>query len=33
MNYGNEIEGRIAFIRNKVEFHDIKWEKIKCCPN
>ena len=23
------IEGRIAFMRNKVEFHDKKWEKIK----
>ena len=27
------IEGRIAFMRNKVEFHDKKWEKIKCCLN
>ena len=27
------IESRIAFMRNKVEFHDKKWEKIKCCLN
>ena len=29
----HNIEGRIAFMRNKVEFHDKKWEKIKCCLN
>ena len=27
----HNIEGRIAFMRNKVEFHE--WEKIKCCLN
>ena len=29
----HNIEGRIAFMRNKVEFHDKKWEKIKCRLN
>ena len=29
----HNVEGRIAFMRNKVEFHDKKWEKIKCCLN
>ena len=29
----HNIEGRIAFMRKKVEFHDKKWEKIKCCLN
>ena len=29
----HNIEGRIAFMRSKVEFHDKKWEKIKCCLN
>ena len=27
------IEGGIAFMQNKVEFHNKKWEKIKCCLN
>ena len=29
----HNIQGRIAFMRNKVEFNDKKWEKIKCCLN
>ena len=29
----HNIEGGIAFMQNKVEFHDKKWEKIKCCRN
>ena len=29
----HNIQGRIAFMRNTVEFHDKKWEKIKCCLN
>ena len=29
----HNIEGRIAFMRNKVKFHDKKWEKIKCYLN
>ena len=29
----HNIEGGIAFMQNKVEFHDKKWEKIKCCLN
>ena len=29
----HNIQGRIAFMRNKVEFHDKKLEKIKCCLN
>ena len=29
----HNIEGKIAFMRNKVEFHEKKWEKIKCCLN
>ena len=29
----HNIEGRRAFMRNKVEFHDKKWVKIKCCLN
>ena len=27
----HSIGGKIAFMWNKVEFHDKKWEQIKCC--
>ena len=29
----HSIGGKIAFMWTKVEFHDKKWEKIKCCIN
>ena len=27
----HNMEGRVAFMRNKVEFHDKNWEEIKDC--
>ena len=29
----HSIEGKIACMWTKVEFHDKKWEQIKCCIN